>query len=152
MDGGAVSLVGGYATSSTKAVGGEIVVHGSRGGSYTGGIFSLSAGVGTGTSSGAVIVKTVNAGAKGASGKLSFTSGTTSSGASGSIELYTGDATNGEGGDILLSVGKSLTHVGGDVRGVGGDSTPLTGGAISFNTGEGTYTSSGAIVLQTVNA
>jgi hypothetical protein len=57
---------------------------------------SLVTGEGTATSSGAIIVQTVDAGTKGASGKLSFTSGTTSSGASGSIELYTGDATNGE--------------------------------------------------------
>ena len=69
----------------------------------------MSSGIGTGTSSGAVIMKTVNSGESGISGKLSFTSGTTSDGASGSIEIYTGDATNGEGGDILLSIGKSKT-------------------------------------------
>ena len=68
------------------------------------------------TSSGALIVSTYNSGTSGVSGKLSFTSGTTSDGASGSIEIYTGDATNGEGGDILLSIGKSKTEFGGDIR------------------------------------
>ena len=47
---------------------------------FTGGAVSLTTGEGTDTSSGSFIVRTVNAGTTGVSGKLSFTSGTTSSG------------------------------------------------------------------------
>ena len=42
----------------------------------------------------------MNAGTKGVSGELMFSTGTTSSGASGSISIGTGTASGGDGGDI----------------------------------------------------
>ena len=66
----------------------------------TGGSLSLQTGEGTYTTSGAIVLSSVNSGTKGVSGKLSFTSGTTSSGTSGKFVVNTGMATNGKGGDV----------------------------------------------------
>ncbi len=121
-------------------------------------------GEGTATTSGAFVVRTVNAGTKGVSGMLAFISGTTSSGTSGSITMATGKAVNGKGGDILVSIGSGNAGNGGDIllystKAVGGEivikggrGESYSGGSFSLLTGEGTSTSSGAIIIKTVNA
>merc|ERR1712054_642324 len=83
---------------------------------------------------GSIVLQTVNSGTKGVSGKLSFTSGTTSSGSSGSFSVSTGMSTNGKGGDMILSIGSGTTYDGGDMYMKSGDSTSNTedGGSISL--------------------
>ena len=115
---------------------------------------SISTGEGEATSSGSLIVKTLNAGASGVSGMISFTTGTASSGSSGKILLATGSATNGKGGDIVVSVGESDSYdasVGGDVQITAGRSK-MTGGIVSIMSGESFTRTSGAVVVKTMNA
>ena len=73
----------------------------------TGGRISISSGYGTSTSSGSIVVQSMDAGTKGVSGHLSFATGTSSSGSSGTISISTGAVAGGTSGDIKLSIGNS---------------------------------------------
>ena len=77
----------------------------------------------TATSSGDFTVQTVNAGVSGVSGKLAFSSGSTSKGASGKITMATGAAKFGSTGEFALSTGTS-------VGGSGGSVEPQSGGDV----------------------
>ena len=79
----------------------------------TGGSISIRSGFSTESSSGTIIIRTLNAGAKGVSGELMFSTGITTCGASGSISIGTGTAAIGEGGDVFVSVGDSNHQPGG---------------------------------------
>ena len=57
----------------------------------------------------------MNAGTKGVSGELMFSTGTTSSGASGDISIGTGTASTGDGGDISIVVGDGNVLDGGHI-------------------------------------
>ena len=64
----------------------------------TGGSISIRSGFSTESSSGTIIIRTLNAGAKGVSGEIDRF---TTCGGSGSISIGTGTACNGDGGDIM---------------------------------------------------
>ena len=57
------------------------------------------------SSSGSFVIRTLDAGTKGLSGMLRFSSGAATSGSSGSIMVGTGDALGGDGGMLHLTVG-----------------------------------------------
>merc|ERR1711991_881746 len=105
----------------------------------------------TESSSGSMIIRTLNAGAKGVSGELMFSTGTTTCGSSGSISIGTGTASNGKGGDITIKVGDGDTLDGGHIsifagKTDGDGSTGATGGSISIRSGYSTKSSSGSII------
>ena len=82
-------------------------------------------------------IRTLNAGAKGVSGELMFSTGTTSCGASGDVSIGTGTASLGDGGDISVVVGDGDTLDGGMIYMYAGKSnaaadTGATGGSISM--------------------
>merc|ERR1719271_704363 len=79
----------------------------------TGGSISMISGFGTASTSGTIIIRTLNAGAAGVSGELMFSTGTTSDGASGDVSIGTGTASAGDGGDISVVVGDGDTLDGG---------------------------------------
>merc|ERR550514_286175 len=64
----------------------------------TGGSISMISGFGTKSTSGTIIIRTLNAGIAGVSGELMLSTGTTSTGASGDISIGTGTASTGDGG------------------------------------------------------
>ena len=77
-----------------------------------GGSIRLTTGVGTSTSSGAVLVNTANAGKTGVSGSMTLSTGTSSLGKTGYMNLITGESTSGKGGYISIKVGARLRVVG----------------------------------------
>ena len=101
----------------------------------TGGAVSSLRG-GTATSSGAVVLKTSDAGVDGVSGLMSFTTGTTSSGSSGLMQLNTGNAAgSGKAGSITVSVGTADQNEGGRIAVSAGTTSDTTGGLISLRSG-----------------
>merc|ERR1711871_755287 len=126
----------------------------------TGGDVDIRSGKSTPKSSGAVSIRTQNAGKSGVSGALTFATGTTSNGDSGSITLSTGVANSGKAGGISLSIGSgnyqgggnininggqsnhatqsdSLSQTSGNILVVGGDSNSGTGGDLEITAGAG---------------
>ena len=117
----------------------------------------MISGFGTASSSGSVIIRTLNAGVSGVSGELVFSTGTTSNGASGSIRIGTGTASGGDAGDISIVVGDGNVLDGGHIymyagKSNGASSTGATGGSISMISGFGTESSSGSVIIRTLNA
>ena len=78
-------------------------------------MISLLSGVGTATTSGQIQIRSPDAGTKGVSGALVFSSGITTCGGSGSISIGTGTACIGDGGDITIKVGDGNTLDGGHI-------------------------------------
>merc|ERR1711871_320289 len=126
----------------------------------TGGDVDIRSGKSTPKSSGAVSIRTQNAGKSGVSGALTFATGTTSNGDSGSITLSTGVANSGKAGGISLSIGSgnyqgggnininggqsnhatqsdSLSQTSGNILVVGGDSNSGAGGNVEITAGAG---------------
>ena len=75
----------------------------------------MISGFGTESTSGSIIIRTLNAGTKGVSGEHMLSTGTTSSGASGDISIGTGTASTGDGGDISIVVGDGNVLDGGHI-------------------------------------
>ena len=97
----------------------------------------------------------MNAGTKGVSGELMFSTGITTCGGSGSISIGTGSACNGDGGDIMIKVGDGNTLDGGHVFLFAGKTVATahsTGGSISIRSGYSLLRSSGTINIRTLNA
>ena len=99
----------------------------------------------------------MNAGVKGVSGELMFSTGTTTCGASGDISIGTGTASAGDGGDISIVVGDGNVLDGGHIYLYAGKSNAdgtkdATGGSISMISGFGTKSTSGTIIIRTLNA
>ena len=97
----------------------------------------MISGFGTESTSGSIIIRTLNAGTAGVSGELMLSTGTTSSGASGDISIGTGTASTGDGGDISIVVGDGNVLDGGHIYMYAGKSNALgtahaTGGSISL--------------------
>ena len=93
----------------------------------------------------------MNGGAKGVSGELMFSTGTTTCGGSGSISIGTGTACNGD--DIKVGDGNTLD--GGHVFLFAGKTVATadsTGGSISIRSGYSLLRSSGTINIRTLNA
>merc|ERR1719478_1489527 len=123
----------------------------------TGGSISMISGFGTKSTSGTIIIRTLNAGIAGVSGELMLSTGTTSTGASGDISIGTGTASTGDGGDISIVVGDGNVLDGGHIYLYAGKSnaaasTGATGGSISIISGFGTESTSGTIIIRTLNA
>ena len=120
----------------------------------TGGSISIRSGFSTESSSGTIIIRTLNAGAKGVSGELMFSTGTTTCGGSGSISIGTGSACNGDGGDIMIKVGDGNTLDGGHVfAGKTVATADSTGGSISIRSGYSLLRSKGSTInIRTLNA
>merc|ERR1712196_352327 len=94
LDGGHIQLFAGTTYADDDSTGGSISIH---------------SGYSKIRSSGTIIIRTFNAGDKGVSGELMFSTGTTSSGASGSISIGTGKTTGGESGGMYITVGTTTT-------------------------------------------
>merc|ERR1711988_937045 len=109
-------------------------------------------GEGTATSSGAITIRTANAGVSGSSGKLVFSSGTTSGGNSGALFLGSGKATGGRGGLVEITVGDGDTGTGGYVMISGGRTiaTSFPGGNVYIRPGQGP-TTGGVTYLQSAD-
>merc|ERR1711871_609408 len=108
---------------------------------------SMIAGFSTETTSGSIIIRTLNAGTKGVSGELMFSTGTTSCGASGDISIVVGDGNVLDGGHIYMYAGKSNAP-----ESAGNVDADATGGSISLISGFGTKSTSGSIIIRTLNA
>ena len=116
----------------------------------TGGSISIHSGFSKIRSSGTIIIRTFNAGDKGVSGELMFSTGTTSSGASGSISIGTGKTTGGESGGMYITVGTTTTdNKGGDFHVHAGTTNgDADGGMIEVIAGDsdGTTTGNGGLI------
>merc|ERR1712054_623695 len=99
LDGGHIYMYAGKSNAPESA--GDVKAH------ATGGSISLISGFGTKSTSGSIIIRTLNAGTKGVSGELMFSTGTTSCGASGDISIGVGDGNVLDGGHIYMYAGKS---------------------------------------------
>ena len=116
---------------------------------------TVSSGVGTATSSGAVLIQTSNSGTTGVSGNMALKTGTSTVGVSGNMALTTGASTigatgsftvstgtaaGGAGGAISMTVGSGDTGSGGAMTLAAGDSSALNaaGGAVSITGGSST--------------
>ena len=77
---------------------------------------------GIASTSGVVTITSSNAGHKGASGLLSFSSGTASPGTSGSIAIGPGASTSGKAGALQISVGIGSSGSGGALLVASGES------------------------------
>ena len=109
LDGGHIQLFAGKTYADAHSTGGSISIH---------------SGYSKIRSSGTIIIRTFNAGDKGVSGELMFSTGTTSSGASGSISIGTGKTTGGESGGMYITVGTTKTDdKGGDIHVHAGNDT-----------------------------
>merc|ERR1712072_1675668 len=159
MGGGDISIVVG---DGNVLDGGHIYMHAGKSNAAastgaTGGSISIISGFGTQSTSGTIIIRTLNAGVKGVSGELVFSTGTTTTGASGDISIGTGTASTGDGGDISIVVGDGNVLDGGHIYMYAGKSnaaasTGATGGSISIISGFGTQSTSGTIIIRTLNA
>ena len=88
-----------------------------------GGAVSITTGLGTAASSGAMTLVTVDAGANGDSGIMSLKTGAggSTTGSSGDMQLATGDsATAGATGDVSITTGAATGGNGGDITLTGG--------------------------------
>ena len=112
----------------------------------------VSSGAGIATTSGAIVIRSANAGDAGVSGVLIFSSGSSSSGTTGSVSIGSGAATDGKGGAVSITVGSGDSGAGGELTLTAGKSTVLTGGAIGITSGQGAATTSGAITIVSANA
>jgi len=90
-----------------------------------------------------VTIRSMNAGTKGVSGALVFSSGTSSSGNTGAIYIGTGAATGGRGGAITIAVGTGASGAGGDLILAAGGSSAAVGGSVYIKPGVSTTTTSG---------
>jgi hypothetical protein len=103
------------------------------------------------STSGAILLKTQNAGVNGVSGKLKFITGTSSFGNTGLYSLTTGLAKYGNGGNISLAVGTGDSGDGGNVKITAGETTMAKspqgtdqfGGSIGIVAGHGSGTEAG---------
>merc|ERR1711871_1287093 len=117
----------------------------------TGGDVDIRSGKSTPKSSGAVSIRTQNAGDSGVSGALTFATGTTSNGDSGDIAISSGSAASGKGGSISVTVGQSSVGPGGSITMNGGQTSAnsQSGGSVSLTGGQstGSGSSGGGIYL-----
>jgi len=67
------------------------------------------------STSGAILLRTTDAGSGGASGELALTSGTASCGDSGRLNFETGTAASGTGGFVCCIVGQGRSGIGGGI-------------------------------------
>merc|ERR1712167_300039 len=158
-DGGDISIVVG---DGNVLDGGHIYMYAGKSNAdgtkdATGGSISMISGFGTKSTSGTIIIRTLNAGVAGVSGELVLSTGTTSNGASGSIRIGTGTASGGDAGDISIVVGDGNVLDGGHIYMFAGKSNAdgtahATGGSISMISGFGTKSTSGTIIIRTLNA
>merc|ERR1712167_140071 len=158
-DGGDISIVVG---DGNVLDGGHIYMYAGKSNAdgtkdATGGSISMISGFGTKSTSGTIIIRTLNAGVAGVSGELMFSTGTTTTGASGDISIGTGTASTGDGGDISIVVGDGNVLDRGHIYLYAGKSnaaasTGATGGSISIISGFGTQSTSGTIIIRTLNA
>jgi len=86
-----------------------------------------------------VTIRTANAGVAGGSGKLVFSTGTSSSGNSGSVNIKSGSATGGRGGPVIIEVGSGNAANGGDMQlTAGSTSSAGSGGKLYLKPGAST--------------
>merc|ERR1711968_312651 len=137
-NGGTITLQAGDSEGNTIGNGGLINIYAGDSNSRTGGTISMQSGFGFKTSSGSILIQTLNAGTKGISGELMFSTGTTSDGASGDISV--GDGSALDGGHISLFAGKTFAN------------DDSTGGSISIHSGFSSIRSSGTIIIKTLDA
>ena len=96
--GGLMALSAGRSHAVAFGAGGSVTCGAGRGRTDSGGVFYIYSGMSVLSTSGAILLRTTDAGSGGASGELALTSGTASCGDSGRLNFETGTAASGTGG------------------------------------------------------
>ena len=137
---------------SHAVAGPEVVTCGAgRGRTDSGGVFYIYSGMSVLSTSGAILLRTTDAGSGGASGELALTSGTASCGDSGRLNFETGTAASGTGGFVCCIVGQGRSGIGGGISVTAGitaaeeEDRRNSGGCVSVAAGAATRGGDGTI-------
>jgi hypothetical protein len=128
-------VVKGGSTGVSSSIGSNVNITAGYSAGTGGGIY-IASGLSKSTASGAVTIRTANAGTSGASGSFSVFTGVSSSGSSGSVSLSTGVASAGSGGNVSVQLLSGTgTDQGGDPYSFTGLATPINDSSYAPTTG-----------------